>query len=207
MNDIPMPERIARLPRDAAGRPVPWFVYWKDGVPDFRVIEPGKVADAYYKRLCFVCGQPLGKFAAFVIGPISAIYHTSAEPPNHRDCALFSVRACPFLSTPKMHRRERDLPQAYDMPGVGIKRNPGVALVWVTKSYRPLSTETGPVCKFGDPVETLWFCEGRPATRAEILHSVDTGIPILRQMAEEECPAAVKDLEVRYNKMLALLPP
>jgi len=207
MVEITPPPRIAKLPRDSAGRPVPWFVYWKDGVPDFRVIGPGKVADAYYKRLCFVCGEPLGKFAAFVIGPMCAINHTSGEPPNHRDCALYSVRACPFLTTPRMHRRERDLPKDYDMPGIGITRNPGVALVWITKTYRPLNTPTGPICKFGEPVETLWFCEGRPATRAEIIHSIETGLPILRQLAQDEGPAAVKDLETRYNRMLALLPP
>jgi hypothetical protein len=38
-----MPGRIALLPTDKHHRPVPWFVAFIDGVPDFRVIRPGGI--------------------------------------------------------------------------------------------------------------------------------------------------------------------
>ena len=48
MNDIqmkplpPMPSRIAALPVDERGYPVPWFVAWIDGKPEFRCADPAK---------------------------------------------------------------------------------------------------------------------------------------------------------------------
>lgn len=210
MKQIEMPARIARLPQDDKGRPVPWFVEWIDGKPDFRVMDRRKLAVAYLERKCWVCGEPLGKYVAFVIGPMCAINHTSAEPPSHRDCAIFSARACPFLSTPKMHRNQKGLPEVCSEPGgIAIKRNPGVTLVWVTfaKDYGHISTPTGPLFKFGDAlVELLWFCEGRPAARAEILHSIQTGIPILRELAIVDGPEAEADLDQKYWAALQLVP-
>jgi hypothetical protein len=37
------PPGVAVLPRDRHGRPVPWFVGWPGGVPDFRTIGPDKI--------------------------------------------------------------------------------------------------------------------------------------------------------------------
>jgi len=62
---IPMPDRIKRLPISATGFPVPWFVAWIDGLPDFRVIGPDKMVQAVNRKLCWVCGQPLGVHKAF----------------------------------------------------------------------------------------------------------------------------------------------
>ena len=64
----PMPARIAGLPKDSRGYPVPWFVHWADGVPDFRVIGDGKLEHAVKFRACWVCGQEMGRNSAFVIG-------------------------------------------------------------------------------------------------------------------------------------------
>ena len=102
---IEMPSRIARLPTDR-GFPVPWFVAWIDGKPDFRVIAPGRVAEAVNKGKCWVCGGTLFGTRAYVVGPMCAVNRTSAEPPSHRDCARYSAKACPFLSRPTMRRRD-----------------------------------------------------------------------------------------------------
>jgi hypothetical protein len=78
-----MPDRIRRLPISPTGFPVPWFVEWfqirkpcpaGDGVPDFRVVDPTKMAVAVKKNRCWVCGQPRSVvFKAFVIGPMCAL--------------------------------------------------------------------------------------------------------------------------------------
>jgi hypothetical protein len=206
-NENPMPERIARLPRDDASRPVPWFVQWIDGKPDFRVMDGDKLILATKERLCWVCGQRLGKYVAFVLGPMCAVNRINAEPPSHLTCAQFSVRTCPFLSTPRMHRRERDLPEDTAAPaGIAIKRNPGAAAVWVTVSYRPFNPGNGILFRVGPPVDLFWYCEGREATRAEVMASIESGLPLLQKLADEEGPEARASLEKDYQQALKLLP-
>jgi hypothetical protein len=186
------PPRIACLPIDPQrGVPVPWFVAWIAGKPDFRVIGRNKMADAVNFRLCWVCGQERGANVSFVVGPMCAVNRTSAEPPAHRDCAIYSAKYCPFLTKPHMHRREANMPEGTVVSGEMIRRNPGIALVWSTRDWRPFRAPRsdggqGVLFAFGDPSETLWFREGRAATRAEVDESIRTGLPLLEEMADQQ---------------------
>src|SRR5258708_39459955 len=99
---LAIPQRMARLPISPTGFPVPWFVAWVDGVPDFRVIGPDKIVQAVKRNLCWLCGQPKGIHHAFVIGPMCAINRTISEPSSHLECAQFAAVACPFLANPRM---------------------------------------------------------------------------------------------------------
>ncbi len=137
-----------------------------------------------------------------------ALNKISAEPPSHKDCAIFAAHACPFLASPRMHRRTRDLPEgAQKADGIPLERNPGVTLLWVTKSYWPLSDQMGGyLFSLGPPEQTLWFREGRPAARAEILESIEGGLVEVRKIAEQEGPLAIKALEKSYRAALDLLP-
>ncbi|MEU1800829.1 hypothetical protein [Streptomyces sp. NPDC019937] len=201
------PPRIARLPRNRSGYPVPWFVAWIDGTPDFRVIGTGKLDDAVRFRLCWLCGGHLGANAAFVIGPMCAVNRVSPEPPSHRDCATYAVRACPFLTTPGMRRRDSHLPEGTTDPdGIMICRNPGVALVWVSRTWRMQPHLR--LFDVGDPTETLWYAESRPAARDEALAGIDSGMPLLRAEAEKDPRprAALVELELQYERALTLLP-
>ena len=207
-----MPGRIATLAQDKHGRPVPWFVAWIDGKPDFRVVWAGAIREALYRSRCWTCGIPFlrQEDRAFVIGPMCAVNRVSAEPPSHRDCGIYAATHCPFLATPNMVRRERHLPADAGNPaGFSIRRNPGVALVWVTR-YRAWKTfrddRGGTLFDIGEPREALWFARGREATRAEVLASVDSGLPILREMAERDGPAAVAMLEAQHERSLRYLP-
>lgn len=205
---ITMPARIARLPRDKHDRPIPWFVLRDDnGTPDFRVVRDHGIADAFRFELCWVCGQRRGAWSAFVVGPMCAVNRVSAEPPSHRDCAVYSAQACPFLANPAMRRRDRNLPEHVDPPGEMITRNPGVALVWVTRTWHPFRAGPGILFRLGDPSETLWYAHGRDATRAEVLTSIQTGMPILLDAAEEDGGDAVAELEAARRAVDVLLPP
>lgn len=206
MNIENMPERINRLPIDDRGYPVPWFVEYVNGKPDFRVIDGRKLVRAVKEKLCWICGEKLGTYLAFTIGPMCAINRTISEPPSHRECAEFSARVCPFLSLPKKKRDEEDLPAgAVEAAGIGLKRNPGVVCVWITKGYMIMRVENGILFRIGDPLETKWYAHGRSATRAEILESINSGIPLLK--AEEEGPEAVKELRRRYDDVVSNLLP
>jgi hypothetical protein len=214
-----MPMRIKALPISPTGFPVPWFVAWfrdgklcasGDGEPDFRVIDAPKIGDAMRKKLCWVCGQPLGGNLAFVIGPMCAINRIISEPPSHRDCAIYAAKVCPFLSRPKMVRNERALPVAVDgAAGVPLKRNPGAVCVWVTKSYRPFRPQAGDdriLFSLGPPTELLWFAEGRRAFRHEIVSSIESGYPELEAVARTEGPEAIDALKTMKANAMALLP-
>jgi hypothetical protein len=207
-----MPGRVALLPRNKAGYPVPWFAAIIDGQPDFRIIRHGGIQIALKRGLCWVCGVPFlrQEDRAFVIGPMCAVNRVSAEPPSHRDCAIYSATHCPFLAVPQMRRRDRHMPADRVEPaGKAILRNPGVALAWVT-GYRSWSTfddgNGGMLFDVGEPREALWFARGREATRAEVLASIDSGLPILREQAQAQSQHAVAELERQHAEALELVP-
>lgn len=203
----PLPDHFRKLPIDERGFPVPWFVAWIDGKPDFRVVRPGGVEDAFTHQLCWLCGEKRGKFGAFVIGPMCAVNRVSSEPPSHLSCAKFAAMACPFLTRPMAKRNERDLPDEHKpAAGVTISRNPGVALVWSSETFEPFKAPGGILFDIGAPTRVMWFAQGRSATRSEILHSIETGLPILREMAEKDGADAVAELEAQIERAMRLVP-
>lgn len=204
-----MPARVRKLPRDHVGRPVPWFVAWIDGKPDFRVIGAGRIRDAVAQSLCWVCGKPRNprSLSAFVIGTMCAVNRVAPEPPSHPQCADYSARVCPWLSTPTMARRERGLPDdRVDPGGIAILRNPGVALVWVTRSWRVEDVGNGLLWFLGDPVQVRWYAQGRSATREEVLASIGSGLPILTEMVLAEGAESLAELERQTALALTLVP-
>lgn len=185
---------------------MPWFVAWVDGEPEFRAMDGRKFVRAVRERLCWVCGERLSKVFAFVVGPMCAVNRTSAEPPSHLDCADWSVRGCPFLSRPHMVRREAGLPdQAQPPAGIGLGRNPGVTLIWITKAYRMHDAGNGHVIRMGDPTKITAWAEGRAASADELEHSIATGLPALREIAEMEGAHAVRRLEQQTSAARRLL--
>ncbi len=185
----PLTERIASLPIDERGYPVPYFVQWIDGKPDFRIMDGEKLRLCVKAKVCWCCGQALGAFKSFVVGPMCTINRTSGEPPSHTECAEWSVRGCPFLSRPNMVRRQDDLIRENkgNVAGVMIERNPGVTVVWTTKRYKLKPDGMGKMLfDIGEPVSVTWWREGRPATHAEVMESIRTGLPILQNAARRE---------------------
>ena len=203
--EIPLPARLARRPVNERGFPVPWFVSLIDGKWDFVNLDPNKIREAYYRDICWLCGQPLGRFKCFVIGPMCSINRVSSEPPSHRECAEYAVKACPFLARPNMRRNEKAaVNNGETVPGIMIQHNPEASLIWVTKSFKPMNTPNGTLFEIGPPVETLWFKEGRTATRAEVMASIGKGLPYLRKAAADE--GAEADLDRYIERAMKLVP-
>lgn len=186
---------------------MPWFVADVDGEPDFRIVRPGGTAIAWSQGRCWVCGGSLGKFKTFLIGPMCAINRVSAEPPSHRECADWSARACPFLSRPHAKRRDHDKPEGTVEPaGVMLARNPGVALAWTTRNPRKRRVPNGVLFNIGDPTDVRWYAHGRAATREEVLESIESGYPTLRELAAQDGPAAIPMLEAMRERVMAYVP-
>jgi hypothetical protein len=190
----PMPPRIGRLPR-SRGYPVPWFVGWVDGEPEFRCMDRDKLARAVRDKLCWVCGDKLGRNMTFVAGPMCGVNRNSAEPPCHLDCARWSARNCPFLSRPHAKRREDEFTEgAPEGAGVMIRRNPGVTMLWTTRGYRVYPDGGGLLFDIGTPEHVEWWSEGKPATRAQVEASVASGLPLLEEIARQQ-PGAPEELD------------
>jgi len=210
----PLPDRMKHLPADARGYPVPWFVaFMDDGKPDFRVIRPGGVTTAIKRNVCWLCGQTLGVHKVFVIGPMCAINRTTSEPPSHHDCAAFAVKACPFMTRPMAKRSTADLPPDAQAPaGIHLDRNPGAICMWTTRSFETFRVRNhvpasdGLLIQIGEPESVSWWAEGRAATLAEVKASLDSGMPKLRAIAEQEGRGALDQLARQYRDFLPMLP-
>jgi|SRR5580698_202635 hypothetical protein len=199
-----LPLRMRKLPVDERGYPVPWFVAWQDGKPEFRAMDGEKWRDAIRFKLCWVCGERLGVYKTFVAGPMCGINRTSAEPPCHLECAQWSARNCPFLRNPQQGRRDmEDVSLSESAPGFCLERNPGVALLWTTKTYSLFDDGRGKaLITFGEPESMEWIAEGRPATRQEILRSIEAGLPALMALAQTQ-EGAVKHLLETRDKFIS----
>jgi hypothetical protein len=118
---IEMPYRIARLPRDRRGYPIPWNVFrGVDDAPIFTVNDSPKSLEAVRRELCPICGERLGTWKWFVGGIRSAFHPRGAyaDLPGHHDCERFALATCPYLSLPNYLGRI-DIPDPSKIPAGG----------------------------------------------------------------------------------------
>lgn len=219
---VPIPARMARLPIDQRGFPVPFFVAWvKDGhpaapgegTPDHRIMDTRKFPAAIREKLCWVCGERLGTYYTSAIGPMCAINRTISEPPSHLECCRYSMQTCPFVSRPHARRREDGIPEEHSHgAGYPILRNPGVMLLWTSRTaprpYRTLGDHgsgKGILFDLGEPESVEAWCERRKATWDEVMESITSGLPHLLKIAMEEGPDAQTALADRLRVTTELL--
>ena len=181
-------------------------------------MDPHKLIRCIKEKLCWVCGKQLYSELVFVIGPMCAINRVNSEPPTHRECALYSARNCPFLSRPHMVRRTDGLPEELNSAGIAIERNPGAMCLWFCRRYKVIQvraddrgTKPGLLFELGSPQRVQWYANGRPATRAEVLESIETGLPLLyaaneREHTQAERDSGLRQIDQRFAELKKLLP-
>ena len=198
----PPPSRMQSLPMDDRGYPVPWFVDWIDGKPEFRAMDLKKWIRAVKEKLCWTCGERLGRWMVFVAGPMCGINRTSSEPPSHLECARYAAKNCPFLNNPEAIRRVDDVIGA-DMShvaGFALTRNPGVTMLWTCNNYSVFRDQKNrPLLQMGEPSSVEWYSRGKPATREEVLASIESGMPALAAIAQQQDGAIAYLLECRQK--------
>jgi hypothetical protein len=97
-----IPTRMAHRPRDQRGYPIPFSQFVDDaGTPDFRTLDDGRTMQCLQRRLCSLCGEPMGRHIFFVGGPKCVEHGLFYDPPMHRDCAIFAIQTCPHLARAK----------------------------------------------------------------------------------------------------------
>lgn len=124
------------------------------------------------------------------------------------------MRACPFLTQQEEERRPRietfrgddkACPGVYlaGAPGLGVQHNPGVAMLWITRTYRVFAVsddavaagaQPGVLFELGEPLVIECYRQSRPATQAEVAAAIAQGVPVLQDTAEREGPRAVAEL-------------
>ncbi|THD62965.1 hypothetical protein [Phenylobacterium sp.] len=184
-----LPKRVQRLPTDRRGFPVPWFVAWRDGEPQFPVVDAAKLGVAWAGELCWVCGDKLGALRGWVVGPMSALEGATPEPPSHYDCARFSVRCCPHLSTPTAKPSARyGEAEGYAAQANVSKLRSGATAIWVTRGRGATPFHAGGGLLFGleGPERLEWYAAGRPASAADVRAAIARVLPTLRRVAERE---------------------
>jgi len=198
------PAHMLALPLDRRGYPIPKFVAYHPttGEPDFRVVDAEFMARARFHKLCFLCGQPLGRHQFFVVGPMCIANRISAEPPTHGACARYALEVCPFLTRPEAIRREANpMPGKKLPPGIMERGNPGVSVLWESRTWKRYDhravpgTVSSTLIDIGEPVTVEWFTKGRRATPDEAREGYEASVAKLRHAAEQEGPDAVKHFE------------
>ncbi len=92
-----------------------------------------------------------------------------------------------------------------EAPGIALMCNPGVTAVWTTRDFEIERSNDGYLCFIGEPEHVRWYAEGRTATRAEILASIDSGLPALRELAEQDGARAVTELDRYVERAMTLV--
>jgi hypothetical protein len=183
---LPLPKELIGRPIDHRGFPVPWFVSEKtpEGLWDFVHIHGEKFYQAVKFNKCFVSGEQLGKYAAFVVGPMCTINRIASDPPCKPNVGMWSATHCPFLTNPSAKRPGGD--HAFvgsATPGLPQPGNPGVTAVWITKEWE---YNRDRLFQFGEPDRVLWYTRGRLATVAEAREGFEIGAEKLMKMAVSE---------------------
>lgn len=204
---IDVPERMRGLAISDEGYPIPWFVPYVDGKPEFRAMDSEKMGIAVRHNKCWLCGHTMGVHLTFPIGPMCVVTRTTSEPPSHLACAEYGAKACPFLTQPRMRRNEKDKPEG-EVAGIYIDRNPGCVALWTCRDYKPFRDHMtkGILFRIGDPEHVEYYANGRRATRDEILLSMETGLPILLEIAARDGPDALSELEGQYERAMSYVP-
>lgn len=176
--DLPtLPARMRKLPVSSHGEPVPFFCRWVDGKPAMRAADPLKLAACHDRGLCVLCGEPLGQYKAFVLGPMSAVNRLSDAPPAHTECAKFAAMTSPDL-----------------------------ALVWVTRRCSLVRTLGSDLFEIGEPEQTFWYIAGRNASRQEVMNWVQAGLPEMYEIARRQSETAVMELDTRVARAARVFP-
>ena len=201
----PLPADMQALPVDARGIPVPWFVDWPDGKPDFRVVDGRKLSEGWARELCWLCGRRLFAFRAWIIGPVSMINRCTGEPPAHLDCARVALTRCPFLSNPGM---ARSASSGAAPGGALVAGNSGVSAAWVTKGRggEMFNPGNGTLFRLHEAHSVEWFHRGARASDEAVRAAFDAAADGLREADRRYGPAAMANLERRIAACARWLP-
>jgi len=111
---VPLPARMARLPRDYRGYPI-FYTVQPDPKPadgarvDFRVLNMAHHMECAIRRTCAICNKRLGSRLFFLGGPMCVQNRVFGDGPVHEECGRYAMRVCPYLSIASKQYRMTDV--------------------------------------------------------------------------------------------------
>lgn len=179
-----LPPRMRTLPRGADGQPIPYLLTQVATKYESALGAELALAAMCEQKRCWLCGDKLGQYAAFVAEPLTSVTKISRTPPAHHDCAKYA--ALTGLLQPKSLK---------------------VSLVWVTRDFQMQRAANGHVFVVGDAEQAFWFADGRCATREEVTAVMQEGLPNLYEIAKRSGNAALGGLDLQVARALRKIPP
>lgn len=127
---IPIPSFLKHPKVNKNGFPIPFFVGYVDGKPDFRLLDAKKQMYCIEQKLCAICGKKLIKHSYyFISGPNGYTNKISTDPAMHRACAEYSLNVCPHLHIEKTTRRETGIEHLKQEQGAIMLDKPPMLLL------------------------------------------------------------------------------
>lgn len=179
-----LPPRMRALPRDADGQPIPYLLTQVATKFDSTLGPDLALTTLFAQKRCWLCGEQLGRYAAFVGEPLTSITRVSRTPPAHHDCAKYAA-----------------------MTGLLQPKTLKVSLVWVTRDYGMRRAAQGHVFAVGDAEQAFWFTDGRAATREEVTDAMQEGLTDLYEAAKRGGDAALSGLDLQVARASRKFPP
>lgn len=137
-----IPDFLKHLKVDQRGYPIPFFVAYVNGKPDFRMLDPAKYKYCLEQNLCSICGKKhVPKNYFFITGPIGLANGVHSDCPMHRGCAEYSLQICPHLYFEKAKRNDRGelVKIAAETTGAaGIKEKPSELFLIRADKYKTI---------------------------------------------------------------------
>ncbi|MFE8018254.1 cell envelope biogenesis protein OmpA [Streptomyces antibioticus] len=99
-----IPQRCARRPL-AGGLVVPYVTLVHGGHAAFGTLDADKTINAFRRRLCQICGQPLDERCYLLVRPADVVKECSPEPALHPECLPYTAEHCPMLNGSRTHYR------------------------------------------------------------------------------------------------------
>lgn len=126
-----IPKELEHLRVDERGYPIPFFVGYHDGKPNFRYGDTFKRDICLAQKKCAICGKKLPRDFSYVItGPEGYANQIVSDAPMHRRCAEFTMDACPHIHFEKAQRKE-------DVTGTDLMaKKPDVLLLIKIDKYK-----------------------------------------------------------------------
>lgn len=130
MPNVHIPSFLKHLKINDKGYPIPFFVAYVDGKPDFRLLDPKKQHYCIHQKLCAICGKKLFKDSYyFISGPIGYTNGVSTDPAMHRECAEYSINVCPHLHFEKSERRDKGIEHLKNEQDCMLEQKPPMILL------------------------------------------------------------------------------
>jgi hypothetical protein len=124
------PARIAGLPTDHRGYPVPAENHWIDGVPQLARQDFRRCGALAAHSRCGICGFPMGRteirYRLFAFEEVQAVKaHGTVrrtDGPGHMDCMLYAGTVCPFFVTQRRSDVKRGAVRGHKAALLGFRR-------------------------------------------------------------------------------------